>query len=465
MSPSSAPTLAQLKALGTYGLSRKTGFLPEDPPVRRLSQPLYQPWEDLAEDLNALMLAGKLRSRVHALDTLPTDQLVTKPDQQRAFLVLTMITHAYVWGKLEPVLDTLPECLSIPLCTLANALGCNPVSCHASVALWNWKPLDPHDSLDLDNLAILHTFSGSTDEAWFYLVTTAIEAKGGLVISAILDALEQTHSPSPSLPALANALDQLKSLIQDITHILVRMYERCDPYIFFWKVRAYLAGWSNMAVAGLPNGLHYAGVDAPGTWRQYSGGSAGQSALIHLLDVALSVVHYRTGTSEGRNSFMDAMREYMPSGHSNYLTDMAKVTNIRSFVSDLEARSTRTNEDLQVIRAYDEAVAALSKFRSEHVRIVTMYIVIPARKGPARGGAPTIQVNQKDDDPSKDLPLSEDSSDPSSTQDKLKSIGGLARHVSGKVVRGTGGTDVIPFLKQMRDETLNTRVVPPSKKL
>ena len=45
---------------------------------------------------------------------------------------------------------------------------------------------------------------------------------------------------------------------------LLRMKERCDPYVDYNRVRPYIHGWKNSPP--LPNGLWYKGVDA------YAGG-------------------------------------------------------------------------------------------------------------------------------------------------------------------------------------------------
>ena len=74
------------------------------------------------------------------------------------------------------------------------------------------------------------------DESWFYLITTAIEARGGRAICAMLAAAKETQSATPSLDRLAEQLNVLADEIAQMAYILNRMYERCDPYVFFWKV-------------------------------------------------------------------------------------------------------------------------------------------------------------------------------------------------------------------------------------
>ena len=58
-------SLPRMKPLSDYDVSVKTGFLPTTAPLRRLPNPYFKPWEDMMDDFNGLLLAGKLREKVH----------------------------------------------------------------------------------------------------------------------------------------------------------------------------------------------------------------------------------------------------------------------------------------------------------------------------------------------------------------------------------------------------------------
>lgn len=129
------------------------------------------------------------------------------------------------------------------------------------------------------------------------------------MVSAIRSVCERDHR------GLLSHLQVILASLKKLNIIFVRMYEKCDPYVFYWKIRPYLAGWENMAEAGLPLGLIYEGVDTlweEGTdyyadishltetdrflrqYRKYAGGSAAQSSLIHALDIFFGVEHHPT---------------------------------------------------------------------------------------------------------------------------------------------------------------------------
>lgn len=57
--------MASMRSLEEYDISSVTGFLPAEPPLRRLADPYFTPWEDMMDDFNGLLLAGKLREQIH----------------------------------------------------------------------------------------------------------------------------------------------------------------------------------------------------------------------------------------------------------------------------------------------------------------------------------------------------------------------------------------------------------------
>ncbi|KAI7864232.1 Indoleamine 2,3-dioxygenase [Spinellus fusiger] len=513
------------------------GFLPEEPPLRRLPNAYYAPWEDLMEDCNDLLLAGKLRERVHKLPLLECTMLETVQEYRRAFLILCLVSHSYVWGRHEKVSETLPANVAIPWTIVADYLGLCPVVCHAAVVLWNYRLLDKEGPVDLSNLAVLATYSGSLDEAWFYLITTAIESSGAPCISAIVDSITAINNRDHL--SLEGHLRTIQSALVDVNTNMSRMYEKCDPYVFYWKIRPYLAGWENMAEAGLPFGLIYEGIDSYWNaeteeytdmshlpeaerllhqYRRYAGGSAAQSSLIATLDVAFGVEHHPTGEKPpvkfdpvarlnndrythlpstnpsdeltpashlsspsspsfvrtNRNKFLRAMRKYMPKSHRNFLEDLEKSANLRPFMLQLqEQQQSRalTAQETTLMELYNDCLHQLKLFRDKHVQIVTLYIINQARKGSniphggfaienpkpekeLRAGDSQLTTSLYPQTALKTAPGIREGSASAKVSQLFPQLG-LAKHVDPKtgVVRGTGGTNIMPFLKQSRDET------------
>ncbi|KAI0225459.1 tryptophan 2,3- dioxygenase [Massospora cicadina] len=506
--------------LEDYDISPLTGFLPPEGPLRRLPLAYFAPWEEIMDDLSALLLCGRFRDRVNKLAILDTEKLVCLREQQRAFVVLCFLSHAYIWGKNEPISQTLPSCLAVPLVKVAELLDINPVGCNASQVVWNWKLMDPSAPLSLDNLGVLHTFTGATDEAWFYLVTVGIEAHGGRALKAMVESVAAVRAGDAD--RVRCCLQNMAVAIQGINHTLRKMYDKCDPYLFYWKIRPYLAGWEHMGEAGLPYGVLYQGVDEDNVFRQYAGGSAGQSSLIQAFDIALGIAHYPTcdqwrsikdeekrraslglpKLKPSRTTYLYGMRSHMPGLHRRFLEELTKVANLRSFVDAVQGDCARW---------YNRCVTRLKKFRDLHIQIVTRYIVLPARKGPSIGSfsfgtAPSdfpsdteFPSNEKSPrllpQPSSVTPaLTERASlQGSNKSSRLRAssptsksgdilypqlmppdkIGhpiasnappgehGIAKTLidpTTEIIRGTGGTDLIPFLKQVRDETTDSLI-------
>lgn len=416
-----------LPELSDYDVSEKTGFLPEELPVTRLPA-YYDAWENTVGVLPALLLTKRIRSVVDKFEVLDTSHLETEPQWRRAYSVLGFLSHAYIWGVDIPT-NKLPVQLAKPWIEISDHLRIPPIATYAGLCLWNWQEILPQegkyedDETFLDNLRTISTFTGSTDESWFYLVSVYFEYRCAPCIRTGLDAIRYARSDEPE--KVTECLKELAESIDYLGSVLMKMEEMCDPHVFYYKLRPYLAGWKNMESAGLPNGVYYGDEKEP---RLLSGGSNAQSSSIQTLDLLLNVNHMATGESTSdeahANPFMSEMRSYMPEKHADFLEHLSKVNIIRDYVM----KNALKNKEL--VLAYDASVAMLKIFRDKHIRIVTRYIVIQAQKEKTMG---------------------------SEGVQKSTLRAGLAKSNSkSKVLRGTGGTALLPFLKQCRDETGNT---------
>lgn len=127
----------------------------------------------------------------------------------------------------------------------------------------------------------------------------------------------------------------------------------------------------------------------------------------------------------------------MPGPHRRFLEHLTTVANIRDY-------ATNHRENKELSSAYDGALDALTNFRSTHVQIVTRYIIHPstAEKRRVAAAAALPRISAK-------LPRT------AALVETETPRQGLARDEASKEgLRGTGGTKLIPFLKQARDETM-----------
>jgi len=326
------------------------------------------------------------------------------------------------------------------------------VATYAGVCLWNWRTMFPDEPVDsLDNLATLSTFTGSLDESWFYLISVAIEARGAPMIPLLLSAIEAARREDAKM--VTYALQIVAECVDEVGALLQRMYEQCDPHVFYYKIRPFLAGSENMGDAGLPNGVIFdTGRPETDEYVQYGGGSNAQSSLIQFFDVVLGVEHRPTGEGPSKtphnpyvtppstppsdgpsapppsNNFITKMRQYMPAPHRRFLIDVSAVANIRQFVE-------ANKEDRALVIAYDACLAMLRSMRDKHIQMVSRYIIVPSREKKAASTPGHSQERGR---------VNLANLTKQKSNDKRDAKGGL---------RGTGGTALIPFLKQARDET------------
>lgn len=353
---------------------------------------------------------------------------------QQRYTSFKLILRNNVLSKSKQII---PPQLTIPLLEVCDHLELPPVATYAGVCLWNYKPIfadEPAD--DLDNLACINTYTGSLDEQWFYLISVAIEARGGPSIPLMLQAIAAARVGNSRV--VTECLQAFAEMLDEVTTILERMYEHCHPYVFYHRIRPYLAGSKNMADAGLPNGLMYDDGSGNAEYRQYGGGSNAQSSLIQFFDIVLGVEHRPTGEkpkddpSDGeegvgarpRHGFIQEMRSYMPGPHRRFLEHVGAVANIREFVN-----ARRSDKALCI--AYDACLSMLRTMRDKHIQMVSRYIIVQSRESQRQT-----------------RPASPRNSAPAMNLANLR-----PGEKSDRKLRGTGGTALIPFLKQARDET------------
>ncbi|KAI9701320.1 MAG: hypothetical protein M1820_006542 [Bogoriella megaspora] len=451
-----------------YDVSPLHGFLPSGLPLERIPDTYYNKWEAIVQNLQGLILSRRLRGVVDALPVLSTDYLQTEPEWRRAYSILGFIAHAYIWGGDSPS-ERVPPSISIPFRSSCDHLELPTVATYAGLCLWNWKPLFDDEPIDnLENLSTLQTFTGSIDESWFYLVSVAIEARGAPIIPLMLQAIaavrrNDARMVTECLRSFAERLDELGSLLQ-------RMYDSCDPHVFYHRIRPFLAGSKNMAEAGLPHGVIFDdGTGEPQDYVQFSGGSNAQSSIIQFFDLILGIEHGPQGASQSSasgpssppapsNNFIHDMRRYMPGRHARFLEHVSSVANIRPFVK------SRSN-DRALTTAFDACLAMLRAFRDIHIQMVSRYIIIKSResRSMSRSGAPSTSPpsarHSTSNSSSHHAPaLSPESArrrKPSNDQalSSADEQDGPKAARRPKNLRGTGGTALIPFLKQARDET------------
>ncbi|KAH9857203.1 Indoleamine 2,3-dioxygenase [Lenzites betulinus] len=415
-----------------FDINPDTGFFPAQP-LKKLTD-AFTLWEDalisaghvlkLGEDkgdeARAKRASGEhWRQQLRAWPVLDATRLENKPCVlRRAHVVLTSLQHYYVHSLPSRPTGTsivIPKPLSIPLLHVSSKLDMPPVLTFADTVLWNWEFINPELPISLSNMRFTNLFSGTDAERNFYALSVAAELKGAEMLPIFERFMNLSCVNERSvIAAVARDLERLVGIVNEVSDILQGARNNIDPHTFYWACRT----WWNGSNASAPWVFEGA---PPNASYELGGASAGQSSVMHALDVFLDVDHtlkqarQPPPSEENRRAntgFMERMRRYMPAEHRVYLTQLGK----RS-LREIVLRTPALQEP------YNAAVDALKRFRDGHIRIGTLYIISQARSTPpaSMGGAAAFR------------------------QDVDRSL-------------GTGGNPVGMLLKAGRDATQRTKI-------
>ncbi len=353
-------------SLSDFQISSELGFLPSDPNDILPDCPTLN---SLGCELPKLLSARQVRHRIdEQLSLLPSLPLSWGEAEYRtAMRMLSFAGHAYVWETPGQPAEKLPIQLAKPWYEVSQKLGRPPVLSYASYALDNWRRLDQAKPIQLDNIVLLQNFLGGLDEEWFVVVHIEIERQAGPGLDGLVKAMNgaaegKDDEVLSGLQALASAQTAMKNT-------LLRMKERCDPYVYYTRVRPYIHGWKNSP--SLPNGLIYDHVEAYAQQpQQFRGETGAQSSIVPCLDAGLGIHHI----PDPLTVYLQEMREYMPPHHRAFLQALESHTDSqgRSLLSGY-LRDHRPHHP-ELWSAYCTCVDLLVQFREIHIGYADSYI-------------------------------------------------------------------------------------------
>jgi indoleamine 2,3-dioxygenase len=353
-------------SLSDFEISPEQGFLPQDPLEQIVDcAPLNALGRELPKLLSARMVRQFIDKQRSLLPSMPSSW--QEQDYRAAMRILSFAGHAYVWESPDHPAAALPAQLAIPWYEVAHRLGRPPVLSYASYALDNWRRLDASKPIALDNIVLLQNFLGGLDEEWFVVVHVQIERQAGSGLAGLVQAvngaaLDREADVLKGLATLASAQTEMRDT-------LLRMKERCDPYVYYTRVRPYIHGWKNSPT--LTEGLLYSGVSAyAGRPQPFRGETGAQSSIVPCLDAGLGISH----APDPLTVYLQEMRDYMPPRHRAFLHSLGQSVDdrgrplLRSYVRDRKPQST----DLWT--AYCACVDLLAQFREIHIGYADSYI-------------------------------------------------------------------------------------------
>lgn len=347
--------------LSDYGLSRERGFLSHYE-IDEIALPSrFDEIVSAAGRLTDLITSGRVR---HWLLTLPDPQLeewaVTAPDEEvrTAMVHYSFLVQSFVWGEAEAP-QSLPANLARPIVALADRLGQAPLLPYSGYVLDNWYRLDKAAPISLDNVGMYQNFAGGDDENWFVLVHVAIEAEAGVLLdnaARLVSVAEQANEAEAE-----RLLAEMDAAWERIYGHFARMPERCDPYIYFHRVRPYIHGWANNPA--LDGGLVYEGVEKfGGKPMAFRGQTGSQSSIVPAMDALFQVGH----SDDPLKSFLDELHHYRPVRHRRFIEDLAARSRLREFVTASGSGSLK--------EGFNACLEQAARFRTRHLEYAASYI-------------------------------------------------------------------------------------------
>ena len=373
------------------------GFLPQKVPSKSYSfqSESCDRIQEIASNLPKLLLTGKVQSTLDKLspkDLSIDDLLINQASQdlKLAMSHLSFIAHAYIWGDNKPN-ESIPSVLADPWVKVANNQGRPPILSYASYCLDNWFLIDPDEAISLENVGLINNFLGGVDEDWFVTIHVCIENAAADAMAACAEiAMLETDSPENKSIELLN---RIVISMKKVNEIFARMPEKCDPYIYYHRVRPFIFGTKDNP--DLKNGLIYKG-EFENQPQFFRGETGAQSSIIPSLDGALQITH----TKDHLRHYLNEMRDYMPPKHREFMEVLEKNSQVKKIIKGSKKLTSLYNDCLEEIRA----------FRAMHLEYAGTYIFKQAQiKNPFGRG--------------------------------------------GSTITGTGGTPFMAYLKKHRDET------------
>ncbi|HEV7691379.1 MAG TPA: indoleamine 2,3-dioxygenase, partial [Hyphomonadaceae bacterium] len=187
---------------------------------------------------------------------------------------------------------------------------------------------------------------------------------------------------------VTSGLSRCSQVWDDVNAIFDRMPERCDPYIYFHRVRPYIHGWKDNPALGA--GLIYEGVaETGGKPQAFRGQTGSQSSIVPSMDALLGIGHGH----DPLRVFLDELHIYRPPAHRKFIDAVRAASKLRAYV---EKAGTPLQREL-----YNDNIIKLARFRTRHLEYAASYIAKQSKDSAGNdtdvgtGGTPFMKYLKK----------------------------------------------------------------------
>lgn len=341
------------------------GFLINPDPVTRLQDALdgfpipastLAHAEALAGELPSLLETRRVRPALEELPVVDLWALHPLLDEidfrvvERLMQMYSYFASAFVYATHELPARRIPAGVAVPLVQLADMVERPPILSYSGYVLSNWERIDPNGAITVDNTRIVQPFLGNKDESWFIRIHVDIEARAADALISIQKAADAAARDDAE--TLETALTAVHHSICRMIDTFHRMPEGCDSDVYYFNVRPYNFGFSDVVYEGTFGGQP----------QNFRGQTGAQSSIVPTLVAALGLQHEATGLTE----HLDIMKDYMPKPHRDHIARMST-----SGIRDAVLRQ-RTNRSLA--ETYNECLRQVLEFRRLHYHYATTYI-------------------------------------------------------------------------------------------
>jgi len=319
------------------------------------------------------------------LPLISTRDLMETNDLIMAATILIYLSQGFVFYKTDHISQSIPKQLAIPLHDVCSKLDVKS-SMGFVQNLYCWKKIDENiSSKSLSNVALRFSFTGTESEAIFFLLSVVADTYMGDVFKAIFEANKSIEQGDED-EFLKNLrqIDESWKAINDEMHT---MHFKNDPFIFYGKLRPFLAGFQDKSK--FPDGILYEGVfTSTGKELRVSseGGSVGNDPSFQMFERGMGIKF---------DGDIDTVQEYYATGfigpHKKMVQFIEENTQLRSYVLQRQSEI--------MIQLYNSIIDRYILFNKYHWGYIEKYIIKQSHKKIEElkgvGNIPLMMVKKK----------------------------------------------------------------------